>query len=75
MQVICNQNLLPKFYATTFNEIASLLLEHGVFIRDANKLVVAEALGVGNVGEVGVAFLAVFADNKWFIDLEKSESE
>lgn len=69
VQVISNQDLLPQLHAATFDKISSLLLEHRVLVRNADEFVVAEALCVSDVGQVGVALLAILADYKRFVDL------
>ncbi|KAI3480029.1 hypothetical protein L1887_57805 [Cichorium endivia] len=46
-----------------------LVLEHGVVVGDGDQLIVAEALGVGDVGEVGVALLAVLADDARVVEV------
>jgi hypothetical protein len=71
MNVVRDKNLCPQLWNTTLNQIACLLFEHGVLVRDRNQLLVAETLGIGNVCEVGVTSLAEFTNNKWFIQLPK----
>ena len=57
----------------TLRLITGLLLEHGVLIADGDKLLVAEALGVRNVREVGIPLLAELADNKRLVQLGAGE--
>lgn len=45
------------------------MLEHGVLVGDGNELVVAEALGVGDICKVWITSLAEFTNNKRFIEL------
>jgi hypothetical protein len=49
MDVVGNEDLSPKFWTAALHEIASLLLEHRILVCHDNKLVVAEALRIGNV--------------------------
>lgn len=72
MNVVADEDLRPKLRLTAFNEIAGLLLEHGVFVRDRNELFVTEALRVRNVCKVGITFLAEFTDNQRLIKLRKN---
>ena len=53
----------PEFEPSALDEVPCLVLEHRVLVRDPDQLVVAEALGVGDVREVGVALFAVLADD------------
>lgn len=69
MDVLRAENLGPEFEASSLDEVASLVLEHRVVIGDGDELIVAEALGVGDVGEVRVALLAVPADDERVVDL------
>ena len=48
-----------------------MLFEHGVLVRDVDELIIAEALGVGDVGKVGIASLAELADHQWLVKLTR----
>jgi hypothetical protein len=63
------EDLGPEVDVTTLDEVASLVLVHLVLVGDVDELVIAEALGVGNVGEVRVALLAVLADNQRVVEV------
>lgn len=67
MDVIRDKDLCPQLRNTTFDQIARLLFEHRVLVRDGNQLLIAEALGICNVRKVGVTSLAEFTDEKRFI--------
>jgi hypothetical protein len=43
VNIAANEDLGSQLRLTTFNEIASLLLEHCVVIGDSNKFIVAES--------------------------------
>jgi hypothetical protein len=58
MYVLVNKDLCPKLWLTTFHKVTGLLFEHGVIIGDCNEFIVAEALGISNVRQVRVTFLA-----------------
>lgn len=63
------ENLSPKVRSAALDQITGLLLVHRIVVRDCDKLIVTESLGIGDVCKVRVAFLAVFANNQWFIEL------
>lgn len=69
VDVVRNENLSPKVELTTFHEVASLLLEHRVVVRNRNQLIVAEALRVRNICEVRIALLTVFANHERLVNL------
>lgn len=69
VDIVRHENLSPKLWLATLDEVARLLLEHRVLVRDRDELVVAEALGVCNVREVRVAGLAEFTDDKRLVQL------
>lgn len=71
VNVLRVEDLGPEFEASSLDEVASLVLEHRVIVGDGNELLIAEALGVGDVGEVRVALLAVLADDQRIVDLQK----
>jgi len=60
----------PEVAVATLDEVACLLLEHGVFVGHGNQLNVALATLVGNESEVRVALLAVLANGETVIVLE-----
>ena len=74
MNVITNENLGPKLWLTTLDEITSLLLEHRVLVGDGNELIIAEALSVCNVSQIRVALLAELSNNKRLVELRMSVS-
>ena len=65
-----DEDLCPKFRLTTLHEVASLLFKHRVFIGDRDKLVITEALCVGNVRQVGIPSLTEFSNNERLIQLQ-----
>lgn len=67
--VVLHEDLRPEFRLTTFDKITGLLLEHRVVVGDRNKLVVAEAFGISDVGQIGITGLAELANNQRFIQL------
>lgn len=69
MDVLGAENLGPEFQTTALDEVPRLVLEHRVLVRDVDELVVAESLGVGDVGKVGVALLAVLSNDERVVDL------
>ena len=69
MDVVRNENHGPKLKLTAFDKVASLLLEHGIVVRDSDELFVAETFGVCDIREVRIALLAVLSDNKRLIQL------
>ena len=69
MNVVRVEDLRPKLELTTLDKVPRLLLEHGILVRDVNELVIAEALRVRDVGEVGVAGLAELANHERLIQL------
>ena len=71
VSVVGTKDLSPEVELTTAHEVASLLLEHRVLVRDVDELIVAEALSVRNVREVRVASLAELANNEWLVQLHR----
>lgn len=69
MRVVRAEDLGPEFEPAAPDEVARLVLEHLIVVGDEDELVVAEALGVGDVGEVRVALLAVLADDERVVDV------
>jgi hypothetical protein len=69
MDVFRDEDLGPKIQLTSLDEITGLMFEHRIIISDRDKLVVAESLRVGNVGEIWISLLAVFTDDEGFVDL------
>jgi hypothetical protein len=67
VHVAWDKNLRPQLRNTTLDQVACLLLEHRVLVRDRNQLLIAEALGICNVRKIGVASLAEFTNEKRFI--------
>ena len=67
MNIVWLKDLSPKIGFTSLDEIPRLLLEHRVFIGNRNKLLVAEALCVRDVGEVWIPLLAEFTDDRGLI--------
>ena len=64
MDVVWLKDLTPKIRLTPLNKVPRLLLEHRVLVGDRDKLVVAEALRIRDVGEVWVPLLAEFSDDQ-----------
>jgi hypothetical protein len=69
VEVVVVENLRPEFEPSPLDEVTSLVLEHLVVVGDGDELVVAEAFGVGDVGEVRVALLAVLSDDERVVDV------
>ena len=69
MRALGAEDLGPEFEPPAPDQVARLVLEHLVVVRDADELVVTEALGVGNVGKVRVALLAVLSNDERVVDL------
>ena len=69
VHVVGTEDLGPQIRLTTADEVARLLLEHRILVRDMDELVITEALRVCDVGQVGIAGLAEFADNERFVQL------
>jgi hypothetical protein len=57
------ENLSPKVRSAALDQVAGLLLVHRVVVGDRDELVVAQSFGIGDVGKVRIALLAVFANN------------
>lgn len=62
MNVLRGENLRPKLGLATLDQVAGLLLEHRVLVRNGDQLIVTEALSVRDIRKVRVASLAEFAD-------------
>lgn len=69
MNILGNKDLCPKLWLSTFNQVTSLLLEHGVVVGNDNKLIVAEPFRIRNVGQVRVSRLAELSNYQRFIQL------
>ena len=67
MNVVLAENKAPKLDIRALQQVASLGSVHGVLVRDVDQLEVILALGVGNVGQVGVTLLAVFTDSEGIV--------
>ena len=74
MDIVRNKDLSPEIRLTTFDEVASLLFEHRIVVGDNNELVIAKALGIGNVCKVRIASLTEFSNNQWFVQLKKENA-
>ena len=61
--VLLPQHLCPQLHVTSLHQVACLRLEQAVLITHSDQLSVAVATLVSLGGEVGVALLAVLADN------------
>ena len=61
------KDLGPKIRLTPLDEVPRLLLEHRILVGDRDKLVVAEALCIRNVGEIWIPLLTEFTDNQRLI--------
>lgn len=70
VDVIASENLRPKLWLATFDEVPSLLLEHRVLVRDSDELLITETLCVRDVRQVRVALLAEFTNNQRLVELE-----
>lgn len=69
MNIVGTEDLSPQFKTTPLDEVPRLVLEHRVVVRDGDQLVVAESFGVGDVGEIRVALLAVLSDDERIVEL------
>ncbi len=69
MGIILDEDLTPKIRLAAFNKIPSLLFEHGVVVGDSNKLIVAKAFSIGNVGKVRIAGFTKLSDNEGLVKL------
>ena len=74
MHIVMDKDLCPKLGLTTLHEIASLLFEHRVLIRNGNELIITEALCVGNVRQIGISGLTEFTNDERFVQLHQSLS-
>ena len=70
MDVVDYKNLSPELRLTASHQVPSLLFEHRIIIRDGDELIITKAFCIGDVRQVGVASLAKFTDNQWFVQLE-----
>lgn len=57
------EDLCPEVNVASLNEVSSLMFVHLVLVGDIDELVVTEALGISNIGEIRISLLAVLADN------------
>lgn len=57
------EDLCPEVDVASLNQVSSLVLVHLIFVGNIDELVITEALGVSDVGEVRVSLLAVLADD------------
>lgn len=69
MNIVANKDLRPKLWLSAFNQVTSLLLEHGVVVGDSNELIVAEPFSICNIGQVRVSRLAELSNYQRFIQL------
>lgn len=69
MNILGNKDLCPKLWLSAFNQVTSLLLEHGVVVGNDNKLIVTEPFRIRNVGQVRVPRLAELSNYQRFIQL------
>jgi hypothetical protein len=67
------QNVLPQSGISSMNQVASLVLEHGVFVCDVDQLIVTLSLLVTNEGEVRISLLAVLANEARIVVLSGSK--
>jgi hypothetical protein len=74
VDVVGMKNFGPKLLATTLDKIAGLVLEHRVVVGDRDELVVAETFGEGDISEIWIPLLAVFADHERIVDLCATQS-
>lgn len=63
------ENLRPKIWLASLDEITRLLLEHRVLVGNGDELVITEPFCIGNVREVRVALLAELSDNHGVVEL------
>lgn len=71
VEIVIREHLRPEVEFAAFDEVTSLLFEHGILIRDSNQLFVAETFCIGNVCEIWVASLAESTNNKRIVELQK----
>ncbi|PNY29194.1 Uncharacterized protein TCAP_00893 [Tolypocladium capitatum] len=67
VDVVLAENKSPKLGIGSLQQVSSLRAVHGVLVGDVDQLQVVLALGVGNIGQVGVALLAVLAHGQGVI--------
>ena len=70
VDILRNEHLGPEIKLTALHKVTRLLLEHRVIIRDSNEFVITEALRIGNVRQVWITLLAVFANYQWLVKLK-----
>ena len=77
--VLVVQHLGPELHVASLDQVAGLRLEEGVLVADGDQLAVALPALVGHAGQVGVALLAVAADDLAVVvgvfPLKKEEEE
>ena len=73
MNILRNKDLCPKLWLSSFNQVTSLLLEHGVVVGNDDKLVVAEPFSIRNVGQVRVSRLTELSNYQRFIQLNYNQ--
>lgn len=69
MQISPGENLRPKIWLTSLDEVTSLLLKHRVLVGNRDEFVVAEPFRIGDVCEVGITFLAELPDHHRVVQL------
>ena len=73
MNILRDKDLYPKLLLSSFNQVMSLLLEHGVVVGNDDKLVVAEPFSIHNVGQVRVLRLTELSNYQRFIQLNYNQ--
>ena len=73
MNILRDKDLYPKLLLSSFNQVMSLLLEHGVVIGNDDNLVVAEPFSICNVGQVRVLRLTELSNYQRFIQLNYNQ--
>ena len=66
-------NILGNAQSSAFNQVTSLLLEHGVVVGNDDELVVAEPFSIRNVGQVRVSRLIELSNYQRFIQLNYNQ--
>ncbi|KAI6757104.1 hypothetical protein HG531_002929 [Fusarium graminearum] len=67
VNVVLAQNEAPELSIGALQEVSSLSPVHGVLVGDVDKLKIILALGVGDVGQVGITLLTVLSNSKGIV--------
>lgn len=62
MLVVLLKNKCPQSQVPATDKVTSLMLEHGIFVRNMDKFIVALPFLIANISKIRVSLFAIFAD-------------